>query len=63
MKSVRRKPWLRLDAEAHEELRQEVLRRDAWRRQLCGSMTNLEVHHQDFAVTSVKQAATKDLPL
>jgi 5-methylcytosine-specific restriction endonuclease McrA len=39
---------LRLDQEAYEALRQRVLRRDAWRCQLCGAMANLEVHHQEF---------------
>jgi len=26
----------------------EVLRRDSWRCQSCGSMSNLEVHHRKF---------------
>ena len=39
---------LRLDPVAYENLRQQVLRRDGWRCQSCGSMTNLEVHHQEF---------------
>ena len=38
----------RLDPLAYETLRQQVLRRDGWRCQLCGAMTNLEVHHQRF---------------
>jgi len=29
-------------------LREHVLRRDSWRCQVCGSMTNLEVHHKQF---------------
>ncbi len=29
-------------------LRQQVLRRDGWRCQLCGTRSNLEVHHQQF---------------
>jgi 5-methylcytosine-specific restriction endonuclease McrA len=32
----------------YKKLRTDVLRRDGWRCQLCGSMTNLEVHHQQF---------------
>jgi 5-methylcytosine-specific restriction endonuclease McrA len=49
MKGIRPKqPRLRLEADAFEDLRQQVLRRDAWRCQCCGSMTNLEVHHQEF---------------
>ena len=33
---------------AYESLRQQVLRRDGWRCQLCGTMSNLEVHHKEF---------------
>jgi 5-methylcytosine-specific restriction endonuclease McrA len=39
---------IRLQAERYREFRKQVLRRDGWRCQLCGSMTNLEVHHQQF---------------
>ena len=39
---------LRLDPISYERLRQEVLRRDGWRYQSCGAMSNLEVHHQEF---------------
>jgi len=39
---------LRLDPVSYEKLRQQVLRRDGWRCQSCGTMSNLEVHHQDF---------------
>ena len=39
---------VRLDAHEYQELREQVLRRDSWRCQFCGSMTNLEVHHQQF---------------
>jgi len=49
MNAVRPKaPRLRLDPVAYENLRQQVLRRDGWRCQCCGTMTNLEVHHQEF---------------
>ena len=41
-------PRLRLDAASYESLRQQVLRRDGWRCQLCGTMSNLEVHHKQF---------------
>lgn len=40
-------PRLRLDPVSYESLRQH-LRRDGWRCQLCGTMSNLEVHHKDF---------------
>jgi len=39
---------LRLDTSSYESLRQQVLHRDAWRCQSCGSMSNLEVHHIRF---------------
>jgi 5-methylcytosine-specific restriction endonuclease McrA len=38
----------RLDPLSYESLRQQILRRDGWRCQSCGTMTNLEVHHQEF---------------
>jgi len=49
MNKIRPKtPKVRLDPAAYEELRQRVLRRDGWRCQACGTMSNLEVHHQQF---------------
>jgi 5-methylcytosine-specific restriction endonuclease McrA len=33
---------------SYETLRQQVLRRDGWRCQSCGTMSNLEVHHKQF---------------
>ena len=39
---------LRLEPPAYDALRQQVLRRDNWRCQVCGAMSNLEVHHQQF---------------
>ena len=39
---------LRLGHVPYEMLRQQVLRRDGWRCQLCGARANLEVHHQHF---------------
>jgi 5-methylcytosine-specific restriction endonuclease McrA len=49
MSSIGPKPvgW-RLDPEEYEILRQHVLRRDRWRCQSCGAMSNLEVHHKEF---------------
>jgi ATP-dependent DNA helicase RecQ len=41
-------PRLRLTPELYEVVRQQVLRRDGWRCQSCGLMSNLEVHHKDF---------------
>ena len=49
MNTIRQKVTrVRLDPVAYESLRQEVLRRDGWRCQLCGAMSNLEVHHKQF---------------
>ena len=39
---------LRLDSASYERLRQEILRRDGWKCQSCGAMSNLEVHHRKF---------------
>jgi 5-methylcytosine-specific restriction endonuclease McrA len=39
---------VRLDPELYDSLRNQVLRRDRWRCQSCGTMSNLEVHHQEF---------------
>jgi 5-methylcytosine-specific restriction endonuclease McrA len=38
----------RLDPLSYERLRQQILCRDGWRCQSCGTMTNLEVHHREF---------------
>ena len=47
-KIVPKTPRLQLDDDSYELLRRQVLRRDSWRCQLCGAMSNLEVHHQKF---------------
>ena len=38
----------RLDPLSYESLRQQILRRDGWRCQSCGALSNLEVHHKQF---------------
>jgi len=49
VKVIRHKtPRLQMDPIAYEKLRQLVLRRDSWRCQFCGVMSNLEVHHKQF---------------
>jgi len=39
---------LRLNPESYDQLRNQVLCRDGWRCQSCGTMSNLEVHHKQF---------------
>jgi ATP-dependent DNA helicase RecQ len=39
---------LRLDSMSYESLRRQILRRDGWRCQSCGTMSNLGVHHKLF---------------
>ena len=39
---------LRLEQQDYQNLREQVLRRDGWCCQLCGSISNLEVHHREF---------------
>lgn len=41
----RKRPRLELDPKAYKELRDQVLARDGWRCQSCGSSRNLQVHH------------------
>ncbi len=49
MKKIRRKsPRVRLDASSYRELHQQVLDRDGWRCQFCGTMRHLQVHHLKF---------------
>jgi ATP-dependent DNA helicase RecQ len=49
MKGINQKVLpVRLDPTAYKKLRQQVLRRDGWRCQSCGTMSNLEVHHHQF---------------
>ena len=49
MQRIRPKqPRMQLDPSAYDDLRLQVLQRDAWRCQICGSGQNLEVHHKNF---------------
>jgi 5-methylcytosine-specific restriction endonuclease McrA len=38
-------PRLRLPAAEYQALRNQVLKRDGWHCQLCGTSNNLHVHH------------------
>ena len=42
-----KRPRLRLDPVRYEQLRNQILKRDGWRCQCCGTMSNLEVHHKE----------------
>ena len=41
-------PRLKLDTTSYRELHKQVLERDGWRCQVCGSMQHLQVHHLKF---------------
>jgi 5-methylcytosine-specific restriction endonuclease McrA len=43
-----KQPRRRLDLELYDRLREQVLRRDNWRCQVCGSRQNLQVHHEEL---------------
>jgi len=40
-----KRPRIRLRSEAYKALRREVLKRDGWKCQACGTIAGLEVHH------------------
>jgi 5-methylcytosine-specific restriction endonuclease McrA len=48
MKIAAKNPRLRLDSDSYRILHRQVLERDGWRCQVCGSMQNLQVHHLKF---------------
>ena len=45
---VPKHPRLRLGPHSYKELCRQVLARDNWRCQVCGSRNNLQVHHQQL---------------
>jgi 5-methylcytosine-specific restriction endonuclease McrA len=47
-RSAEKSPRLRLDPTSYRDLHRQVLERDGWRCQACGSMQNLQVHHLKF---------------
>ena len=47
-KFLPKRPRVKLEPKDYAVLHQQVLERDNWRCQACGSMQNLEVHHMQF---------------
>jgi len=46
MRDIRgKRPRIREELQEYRELRTQVLQRDGWRCQKCGSFINLQVHH------------------
>ena len=43
-----KQPRLSLDTHCYRKLHRQVLQRDGWRCQMCGSMQHLQVHHIEF---------------
>jgi 5-methylcytosine-specific restriction endonuclease McrA len=43
-----KRPPIRLDPNSYKELWRRILLRDNWTCQVCGSKTNLQVHHQQL---------------
>jgi len=43
-----KQPRLRMDRKSYDQLRKQVLQRDGWKCQVCGSRQNLQVHHQQL---------------
>jgi 5-methylcytosine-specific restriction endonuclease McrA len=43
-----KRPRVRLDPALYEQLRKQLLRRDGWQCQICGSKQNLQVHHKQL---------------
>jgi 5-methylcytosine-specific restriction endonuclease McrA len=41
-------PRIRLEQAAYGRLRREILKRDHWRCQNCGSLQQLQIHHQEL---------------
>ena len=43
-----KRPRLRLEPHSYKELCRQVMERDHWKCQVCGSRNNLQVHHQQL---------------
>jgi len=47
----------KLDPDSYRRLRQQVLQRDGWKCQCCGTMELLQVHHQELRSRSGSDTA------
>jgi 5-methylcytosine-specific restriction endonuclease McrA len=56
-------PRQRLAPKLYENLRYQVLRRDGWRCQSCGALSNLEVHHKELRSQSGDDSERKLITL
>jgi 5-methylcytosine-specific restriction endonuclease McrA len=52
-----KRPRIQLDPEPYRKLCHQILQRDGWRCQQCGSRTNLQVHHIELRSQSGDDAA------
>jgi 5-methylcytosine-specific restriction endonuclease McrA len=48
IKNWSKRPRIRLNQEAYARLHQQILERDGWRCQGCGSSEHLQIHHKKF---------------
>jgi 5-methylcytosine-specific restriction endonuclease McrA len=47
---------IKLDPQAYKQLRMQILERDSWRCQNCGSRQHLQIHHQELRSQSGRDA-------
>ena len=48
IKNWPKRSGIRLDEEPYRRLHRQVLKRDGWRCQICGSSQTLQIHHKNF---------------
>ena len=48
MKILPKRPRQRLDPKLYGQRRQQVMKRDGWQCQICGSRQDLQVHHKQL---------------
>ena len=58
-----KRPKVKLDAPHYRKLHRQILQRDGWRCQMCGSMQHLQVHHIEFRSHSGSDAESNLITL